>query len=99
MVKDIDKLDIAELVNIPTSLNNLEIKVDDLDAGKFKTAPISSKKLSDVVKNELVKNTKFNTLKTKLNNLGKNTLEATNLIHIYQCKTDKQTLEKKLRCW
>ena len=99
MLKDIDKLDIAELVNIPTSLNNLEIKVDHLDAGKLKTAPISSKKLSDVVKNELVKNTKFNTLKTKLNNLGKNTLEATTLIHIYQCKTDKQTLEKKLRCW
>ena len=43
MLKDIDKLDIAELVNIPTSLNNLEIKVDDLDAGKLKTAPISSK--------------------------------------------------------
>ena len=63
MLKDIDKLDIAELVNIPTSLNNLEIKVDDLDAGKLKTAPISSKKLSHVVKNELVKNTKFNTLR------------------------------------
>ena len=29
------------------------------------------KKLSDVLDNEVVKNTKFNTLKTKVNNLDK----------------------------
>ena len=28
---EIDKLDIAKLVNVPTSLNNLKTKVDDLD--------------------------------------------------------------------
>ena len=49
------------------------------------------KKLSDVVGNEVVKNTKFNTLKTKVNNL------ATTLIHINQYYTDKQNLEKKIR--
>ena len=40
------------------------------------------KKLSDVVDNELVKNIKFNTLKTKVNNLEKKILDATTLIHI-----------------
>ena len=34
-----------------------------------KTAPLDLKKLSDVVDNEVVKNTEFNTLKTKVNNL------------------------------
>ena len=39
--------------------------MDDLDVGKLKTTPIDLKKLIDVVHNEVVKNTKFNTLKTK----------------------------------
>ena len=33
---------------------------------------VDLKKLSDVVDNEVVKNTKINTLKTKVNNLEKN---------------------------
>ena len=62
---EVDKLDIKELVNVTTSLNNLKRKVDDLDVGKLKTAPIDLKKLSDTVDNEVVKNTKLNTLKTR----------------------------------
>ena len=57
------------MVNIPTSLNNFKTKVDDLDVGKLKTTLVDLKKLSDAVNNEVVKNTKFNTLKTKVNNL------------------------------
>ena len=65
MKVEVDKLDINKLVNVPTSLN-----VDDLDVGKLKTVPVDFlKKLSDAVNNENVKNTKFNTLKTKVNNL------------------------------
>ena len=59
------------MVNVPTSLNNLKTKINDLDVGKLKAIPIYLKKLSDVVTNEVVKNTKFNTLKTKINNLEK----------------------------
>ena len=33
---EVDKLDINKLVNVPTSLNNLITKVDDLDVGKLK---------------------------------------------------------------
>ena len=54
------------------------------------------KKISDVADNEVVKNTKFNTLKNKVNNLEKKTSDATTLIHINQCNTDKQNIEKKL---
>ena len=68
---EVDKLDINRLVNVPSSLNNLKTKVDDLDVGKLKTVPLELKKLSDVVDNKVAKKTKFNTLKTKVNNLEK----------------------------
>ena len=93
---EVDKLDINKLVNVPTSLNSLKTKVDDLDVGKLKTIPVGLKKLSDVVYNEVVKNTKFNTLKTKVNNLENKIPDATTLIYINQYNTDKQNLEKKL---
>ena len=62
------------MVNIPTSLNNLKIKVEDLNVGKLKVVPVDLKKLSDVVVNEIVKNTKSNTPKTKVNSLEKKIL-------------------------
>ena len=93
---EVGKLEINQLVNVPTSLNNLKTKVDDLNVGKLKTVPVDLKKLSDVVDNEVIKNTKFNTLKTKVNNLENKILDATTLIHINQYNTDKQNLEKKI---
>ena len=91
-----DKLDINELVNVLTSLNNLKTKVDDLDVGKLKTIHVDQKKLSDVVDNEVVKNTKFNTLKTKVNTLENKIFYAATLIHINQYNTDKENIEKKI---
>ena len=65
MKAKVDKLDINKLVNVPTSLNDLKTKVDNLDLGKLKVVPIDLKKLSDVVNNEVVKNTNFNAEKDK----------------------------------
>ena len=53
------------------------------------------KKLSDVVDNELAKNTKFNKLKRKLNSLQKKIPDATALIRINQYNTDKCFFDKK----
>ena len=92
---EVEKLDINTSVNVPTSLNNLKTKVDDLDVGKLKTVPVNLKKLSDVVDYEDVKNTKFKTLKTKVNKIDKKIPETATLIHINQCNTDKQNLAKK----
>ena len=72
----VDKLDIAKLVNVPTSLNNLKTKVDDIDDGELKTVLIDLKKLNDVVDNEVVKITKLKTLKAKLINLNKKIPDA-----------------------
>ena len=77
-------------------MNNLKTKVDDLDIGELKIIPVDLKKLNDAVDNDVVKNTKFNTLKTKVNNLDKKIPDATTLIHINQYNTEKQKLEKNI---
>ena len=75
-------------------MNNLKTKVDDLHVGKLKTVLEDLKKISDVVDNEVVKNTKFN---AEVNNLEKKIPDATTLIHINQCNT--KVREKNWRCW
>ena len=81
---EVRKLNINKLVNVPTTLNNLKTKVNDLDVEKLKTASVDLKKLIHVVDNDVVKNTKFNTLKTKINNLERKISGGTTLIHINQ---------------
>ena len=46
------------------------------------------------MKNEVVINTKFNALKTKVNKLDKKTPDGITLIRIIQCNTDKQNMKK-----
>ena len=92
-----DKLDINKLTNVSSSLNNLKANVDDLDVGISKTVPVNLKKLSDAVDNKVVKNTKFNTLKTKVSNLEKKIPHVITLILINQYNTDKENLKKKIR--
>ena len=82
-------------IDVPTSLNNLKAKVDYLDVGKLRTVSVDMKILSDVADNEIVKNTKFNKLKPKVNNLEKKIPDASTLLHINQYNTDKQNLAKK----
>ena len=67
-------------------MNNFK-KVVDLDVGTFKTVPADLKTLSDIVDNEVVKNTKFNTLKKKESNLEKKIPGAATLTHINQYNT------------
>ena len=70
-------------------MNNLYTKVNDLDIVNLKTVPVNLKKLSDVVDNEVVKNSKFSTLNTKVNGLEKKIYDATSIVYINQYNTDK----------
>ena len=83
------------MVNVPSSLNNLKTKLDDVDFDKLKIVPVDLKRLSDVVSKEVVKKTKYDKLNMKLNNLEKKIIDAFPLIIINQYNTDKQNLEKK----
>ena len=46
--------------NVPSNLSNLKNKVDRLDIGKLKTIPVDLSKLSDAVKNDVVKKDVYN---------------------------------------
>ena len=93
---EVEKLDIVNLINVPINLNNLKAKVGGLDVDKLNTVPVDLKKLQDVVDNEVIKNTKFNTLKTKVNSLENKIRDAITLTDINQYNTDKHNLEKKI---
>ena len=90
------KLGINKKVHVTTSFNNVKTNIDDLDVGKLKTVPVDLKQINHVVKNEVVKNTEFITLTTKVNKSDKKIPDATALIHINQCSTDTENLDKKL---
>ena len=80
----VDKLDINKLVNVLTGLDNLKIEVEDLDVDKLKTFPVDLKELGDVVSKEVVKNSKFNKLNSKVSNSDNSIPDATILIPINQ---------------
>ena len=50
-----DKLDINKLRNVPSYLNSFRNKEDKLDIDKLVPVPVDLSKLSDVVKNGVVK--------------------------------------------
>ena len=66
---DIDKLDNDKLKNVPSNFSNFKSKVDKLDVEKLVSVLVDLIKLSDLVKNNVVKkdvyNAKIKTLKMK----------------------------------
>ena len=55
---------------LKTKLANLKSEVDKLDVNKLKPIPTDLSKLSNVVKNDVVKKTDYNKLVTKVDNIG-----------------------------
>ena len=62
---DIDKLGIHKLEKVPTRLNSLKSKGNEFDIDKLKTFPTDLSKLSDAVKNEVIKKTEYDELVKK----------------------------------
>ena len=61
---DVDKLDIDKLKNVLSNLSNLKNKVD-----KLVPVPADSSKLSNVVKNDVVKKNEYDEFVKKVNNI------------------------------
>ena len=61
---DVDKLDIDKLKNVLSNLSNLKNKVD-----KLVPVPVDSSKLSNVVKNDVVKKNEYDEFVKKVNNI------------------------------
>lgn len=61
----VDKLDATTLHVVYTELNSLKSDVDKIDFDKLRTVPTDLKKTCNIVKNEIVKKTLYNTLVLK----------------------------------
>ena len=64
----VDKLDIDKLKNVRSRLNNLKNEVDELDICKLETTTVDLSKVSNVVKNDVVKKTGYDGLVKNVNN-------------------------------
>ena len=87
-IKNITHVDTSNFGS-KTNLANLKTEVNKLDIGKLKTVPVDLSKLSNVVKNEVIKKTKYNKLVNKVNNISGFILKT-------KCDADKLELEKKI---
>ena len=73
---EVDKLDIDKLKSLPNKLSNLNTKVDKLDINKLTPVPEDLSKLSNVVHNEVVKKTEYD---TKIKNIEEKIPDISNL--------------------
>ena len=67
-IKNISHVDISSF-ELKTNLASLKTEVDTLDIGKLAPAPVDLSKLSDIVKNDVVKKTDYDKMVAKVNNI------------------------------
>ena len=74
-----------------TNLANLKTEVDKLDIDKLAPVPVDLSKLSDVIKNDVVKKTVYDKLVAKANSI-----DASDFVLKTNYNADKTELEKKI---
>ena len=73
---NVDKLDINQSKNVSSGLSSSKSKVDKLDIDKLEPAPVDLSKLSDVVKNDVIKKDVYS---AKIKNIEDKIPDITNL--------------------
>ena len=89
-LRDISHVDVSSLAS-KTNLASLKTEVDKIDADKLKTVPVDLSKLSNVVKNDVVKETEYDKLVTKVDSI-----DTTDFVKKNKYKNDGADLEKKI---
>ena len=89
-IENISHVDTSSFA-LKTNLANLKTEVDKLDIDKLIPIPVDLSKLSDVVKNAVVKKTVYNKLVAKVDNINNSDFV---LKTVYN--TDKKELENKI---
>ena len=67
-LKNVSHVDVSSFA-LKSNLASLKTEVDKIDADKLKAVPVDLAKLSNVVKNDVVKKTEYNKLVTKVDNI------------------------------
>ena len=98
-LKDVTHVDVSSfasktnLANLKSEVDlaNLKSEVDKIDADKLKAVPADLAKLSNVVKNDVVKKTDYKALKSKVD-----TIDTSNFVSIAKFTTDTNALDDKI---
>ena len=89
-IKNISHIDTSSFA-LKTNLASLKAEVDKLDIDKLVPIPVDLSKLSDVVKNDVVKKTVHDKLVAKVDNI-----DTSDFVLKTKYNTDKTELEKKI---
>ena len=89
-IKNISHVDTSSFA-LKTNLADLKTEVDKLDIDKLVPIPVDLSKLTDVVKNDVVKKTVYDTLVAKVDNI-----DISNFVLKNKYQTDKTELENKI---
>ena len=89
-IKNITHVNTADFA-LKKNLANLKTEVDKIDTDKLKTVPVDLSKLSNVVKNEVIKKTEYNKLVNKVNNI-----DTSGFLLKTKYNADKLKLENKI---
>ena len=89
-VKNITHIDVSSYAT-KTNLVSLKSEVDKIDTDKLKTVPADLAKLSNVVKNDVVKKTTYNTLKNKVG-----AIDTSKFVSRTKFTTDTSSLDDKI---
>ena len=89
-IKNISHVDTSRFA-LKTNLANLKSEVDKLDIDKLVPVPVDLSKLSDAVKNDVVKKGVYDKLVTKVNNI-----DTSGFVLKTKYDTDKSELENKI---
>ena len=85
------KKEIKDISNVDTNSYALKTEVDNIDTDKLKTLPNDLAKLSNVVKNDVVKKTAFNILKNKVD-----AIDNSGFVTRTKFTTDSNALDDKI---
>ena len=89
-LKNVTHVDTSSFV-LKTNLASLNTDFDKLDIDVLAPVPVDLSKLSDVVKNDVVKKTVYDKLVAKVNNI-----DTSDFVLKTKYQTDKTELEKKI---
>ena len=89
-LKNVTRADVSSFAS-KTNVASLKTEVDKLDIDKLLPIPNDLAKLSNVVKNDVVKKTEYNSLKTKVDNIN-----TTNFVLKTKYEKDGSDFEDKI---
>ena len=89
-LKNVSHVDVSSFA-LKSNLASLKTEVDKIDADKLKTYPVDLAKLSNVVKNDVIKKTEYDKVVAKVNGI-----DNTNFVSRTKYEKDGSDFENKI---